>query len=55
VHASVHFLNLQARDVQVRIMGDFAIIHALTTFTNKMVSPEADATPTPGHAETDNG
>jgi ketosteroid isomerase-like protein len=31
--APVHFLNLQARDVQVRIMGDFAIIHARTTFT----------------------
>src|SRR5262245_21195845 len=25
--------NLEARDVQVRIMGDFAIIHARTTYT----------------------
>jgi ketosteroid isomerase-like protein len=33
--APVHFLNLQARDVQVRIMGDFAIIHARTTFTKQ--------------------
>jgi ketosteroid isomerase-like protein len=28
----VHFLNLQAHDVKVRTMGDFAIIHARTTF-----------------------
>ena len=25
--------NLQAHDVQVRVMGDFAIIHARTTYT----------------------
>ena len=33
--APVHILNLEARDVQVRIMGDFAIIHARTTFTRQ--------------------
>jgi ketosteroid isomerase-like protein len=29
----VRISNLEARDVQVRIMGDFAIIHAGTTYT----------------------
>jgi len=29
----VRISNLKARDVQVRIMGDFAIIHARTTYT----------------------
>jgi ketosteroid isomerase-like protein len=33
--APVHISNLEARDVQVRIMGDFAIIHARTTFTRQ--------------------
>jgi ketosteroid isomerase-like protein len=29
----VRISNLEAHDVQVRIMGDFAIIHARTTYT----------------------
>ena len=29
----IRISNLQAHDVQVRIMGDFAIIHARTTYT----------------------
>jgi ketosteroid isomerase-like protein len=29
----VTILNLEARDVEIRIMGDVAIIHARTTFT----------------------
>ncbi len=29
----VRISNLEARDVQVRIMGEFAIIHARTTYT----------------------
>jgi len=29
----VRISNLEARDVKVRIMGDFAIIHARTTYT----------------------
>jgi len=37
--APVHTLNLEARDVQVRIMGDFAIIHARTTFTKQDGQP----------------
>jgi len=37
--APVHILNLEARDVQVRIMGDFAIIHARTTFTKQDGQP----------------
>jgi ketosteroid isomerase-like protein len=34
--------NLQAHDVKVRLMGDFAIIHARTTYTT------ADGTPAGG-------
>jgi ketosteroid isomerase-like protein len=33
--APVHISNLEAGDVRVRIMGDFAIIHARTTFTQQ--------------------
>ena len=33
--APVHISNLEARDVQVRIMGDFAIIHGRTAFTKQ--------------------
>jgi ketosteroid isomerase-like protein len=33
--APVHISNLEACDVQVRIMGDFAIIHARTAFTRQ--------------------
>jgi ketosteroid isomerase-like protein len=29
----VGIANLEARDVQIRLMGDFAIIHARTTYT----------------------
>ena len=29
----VHISNLEAHDVNVRLMGDFAIIHARTTYT----------------------
>ncbi|HKQ64491.1 MAG TPA: nuclear transport factor 2 family protein [Methylomirabilota bacterium] len=29
----VTITNLEARDVKIRIMGDFAIIHARTTYT----------------------
>jgi ketosteroid isomerase-like protein len=37
--APVHILNLEAHDVQVRIMGDFAIIHARTVFTQQNGQP----------------
>ena len=33
--------NLQAHDVKIRIMGDFAIIHARTTFTGPDGRPGA--------------
>ena len=33
--------NLQAHDVEVRLMGDFAIVHARTTFTAQDGNPGA--------------
>jgi hypothetical protein len=37
--APVLISNLEARDVKVRIMGDFAIIHARTAFTQQNGQP----------------
>jgi ketosteroid isomerase-like protein len=37
--APVQISNLEAHDVQVRIMGDFAIIHARTAFTQQNGQP----------------
>jgi hypothetical protein len=37
----VSISNLEARDVVVRIMGDFAIIHARTTYIKPDGSPGA--------------
>jgi ketosteroid isomerase-like protein len=35
----VQIRNLEAHDVKVRLMGDFAIIHARTAFTNAEGQP----------------
>jgi ketosteroid isomerase-like protein len=37
--AAVHISNLEAHDVRVRIMGDFAIIHGRTAFTQQNGQP----------------
>jgi Domain of unknown function (DUF4440) len=47
--------NLEAHDVRIRIMGDFAIIHASTSYTlPEAVRPRA-ATPTAGRNKTGAG
>ena len=40
--------NLQAHDVNIRLMGDMAIVHAATSFTTADGRPSPAATPTSG-------
>ena len=44
--------NLEAHDVKIRLMGDFAIIHAATRYTMPDGSRARAATPTAGHGRT---
>ena len=46
----VSISNLEAHDVEIRIMGDFAIIHARTTYTRPDGGVGSGATPTCGPA-----
>jgi ketosteroid isomerase-like protein len=47
--------NLQAHDIKIRIMGDFAIIHASTSYTMPDGKPAAGAIPTAGRGKMDAG
>jgi len=44
--------NLEAHDVRIRVMGDFAIIHAATSYTTPDGRPAWDDTPTAGRGKT---
>src|SRR5262245_22129561 len=53
---SVAIKNLRAHDVKIRIMGDFAIIHAATSYTPRRTdSRRTGATPIAGRSRTGNG
>ena len=47
--------GLVATDVKIRIMGDFAIIHAPPAVQRQTASPPRDATPTAGPSRTGAG
>ena len=47
--------NLRAEDVKIRILGDFAIIHAATSYTRRTASRLTAATPIAGRGRTASG